>query len=222
MPGGTALKIIFQATRTSTVAAVNANPITSPPEFSNELPMIRINNWVEVNELWFVEYATGCCTPINDTLGVKYTVDHEEMDAGTWSLEITSCSPSAPGDITPPAPATTASSPQPFPRSTLSVASTAGFPTSGELQVAGVTGLVSYTGITPTTFTGCTGGTGTAPAGGVVTRRSRGGSGTIPENTTTWGSCSYTATLTTQPGLTDGLQPRPANPNLLTFCICAH
>ena len=35
---------------------------------------------------------------------MQFTVDHEEMDAGGWSLSITSCSASAPGDITPTAP----------------------------------------------------------------------------------------------------------------------
>ena len=54
-----------------------------------------------VNELNFAEFVTGCCTPIDSTLSVMFTVDHEEMDAGDWSLGISSCSPSAPGDITP-------------------------------------------------------------------------------------------------------------------------
>ena len=45
--------------------------------------------------------APACCTPIDATLSVQFTVDHEEMDSGAWSLAITSCSPSAPGDITP-------------------------------------------------------------------------------------------------------------------------
>lgn len=44
-----------------------------------------------------------------------------------------------------------------------------GFPTSGTLYVAGVSGAVTYTGYTGNTFTGCTGGTGTATAGGSIT-----------------------------------------------------
>jgi hypothetical protein len=88
---GTDLSITFEATRV-TVSTV---------DFTNGLAKIHINNWVEVNELWFAEFGTDCCTPIDATLSVQFTVDHEEMDSGAWSLGITSCSPSAPGDITP-------------------------------------------------------------------------------------------------------------------------
>jgi hypothetical protein len=91
---GTDVTIIFQATRVGAATV----------DYSNSLCKIHINNWVEVNELDFAEFVTGCCTPIDKTLSVQFTVDHEEMDAGTWSLKITSCSPSAPGDITPPDP----------------------------------------------------------------------------------------------------------------------
>ena len=92
---GKDLAIIFQATRVTTL------PPGTTPDFTNGLDKIHINNWTEVNELNFVEFVTGCCTPIDDTLSVQFTVDHEEMDAGDWSLGISSCSPSAPRDITP-------------------------------------------------------------------------------------------------------------------------
>jgi len=92
---GTDLSIIFQATRVTTL------PPGTIPDYSNALSKIHISNWTEVNELNFAEFVTGCCTPINSTLSVQFTVDHEEMSAGGWSLSITSCSPSAPGDITP-------------------------------------------------------------------------------------------------------------------------
>jgi hypothetical protein len=88
---GTDVSITFEATRV-TVSTV---------DFSNGLSKIRINNWAEVNELWFAEFGTDCCTPIDATLSVQFTVDHEEMAAGGWSLAITGCSASAPGDITP-------------------------------------------------------------------------------------------------------------------------
>jgi hypothetical protein len=89
---GTDLAIIFQATRVS-VATI---------DYSNSLCKIHINNWNEVNNLWFQEFGVGaCCNPIDATLSVEFTVDHEEIDAGGWSLSITSCSPSAPGIITP-------------------------------------------------------------------------------------------------------------------------
>jgi len=152
---GTNLSIIFQATRVTVTTVDN----------SNSLCVIHVNNWSEVNNLWFLEFdtpGTGCCTPIVSELSVEFTVDHEEMSAGSWSLAITNCSGSAPGNITPPNP------------------------------TAGVT------------FT----------AGG------RGASGTIVEDTSTWSDCSYTVTLTTQPGLTTGLDDREPIENQLTFCIC--
>lgn len=90
--GGTDLAIIFQATRVG----------VSSIDYSNSLCKIHINNWNEVNNLWFQEFGVGdCCNPIDATLNVEFTVDHEEMDSGGWSLSITSCSTSAPGNITP-------------------------------------------------------------------------------------------------------------------------
>lgn len=91
---GTDLKMVFEATRAS-------NPSASPPDYSQTLNKIRINNWTEVNLLNFAEFSTGCCTPIDQTLSVQFTVDHEEMDAGSWSLVITSCALAMPLDITP-------------------------------------------------------------------------------------------------------------------------
>jgi len=59
-----------------------------------------------------------------------------------------------------------------LPQGTINVASTTGFPTSGTINVAttsNVLQVVTYTGTTPTSFTGCTGGTGTMSTGGAVT-----------------------------------------------------
>jgi hypothetical protein len=60
---------------------------------------------------------------------------------------------------------------QTFPLTTLNVASTVGFSTGGgNLSPVGITGVVRYTGITPTSFTGITGsGSGTAADGATVT-----------------------------------------------------
>jgi hypothetical protein len=91
---GVDLSIIFQATRVG-VATV---------DYSNSLCRVHVNNWSEVNNLWFQEFGSDCCNPIDETLSVQFTVDHETMAAGAWSLAITSCSPSAPGNITPPDP----------------------------------------------------------------------------------------------------------------------
>ena len=165
---GVSAAIIFQATRVSTIAAVNGG---AAPDYTNQLDTIRINNWVEVNELNFAEFGTGCCTPIDQTLTVEFTVDHEEMGAGAWSLGITSCAlPPAGFNITPPIP------PAPLP-----------------------------------------------PGDTVVfTANGRGAAGSIVVDTTSWCNCSYTVTLNTRPGLTDGLNDRPNDPNPLTFAICNH
>src|SRR5262249_42015544 len=86
-------QMTFEATRVS-------NPAADPPDYSQTLNKIRINNWIEVNLLNFAEFSTGCCTPIDQTLSVQFTVDHEEIDAGSWSLVITSCALAMPLDIT--------------------------------------------------------------------------------------------------------------------------
>jgi hypothetical protein len=86
---GSDLGIVFEATRLS-------GP-PSPPDFTNSLTKIHINNWIEVNLLDILQFHTGpllACTPITTALDVEYTTDHELM-AG-WAAAITSASPSAP------------------------------------------------------------------------------------------------------------------------------
>jgi hypothetical protein len=60
---------------------------------------------------------------------------------------------------------------QPLPQGTINVASTAGFKAAGVLTIPSSRGLqqVAYTGVTATSFTGCTGGAGTLIAGSTVT-----------------------------------------------------
>lgn len=64
-----------------------------------------------------------------------------------------------------------ASNGQTLPQATVNVASTAGFPSAGNICVATSTGVanVIYTGTTGTSFTGCTGAGGTMSTGGAVT-----------------------------------------------------
>jgi hypothetical protein len=150
--GGKDISITFEAARVT----------ASTADFSNALSKIHINNWVELIELNFAEFVTGCCTPIDKTLSVQFTVDHEEMDSGSWGLSITSCSPSAPNNIT------------------------------------------------PTT------------SGSGVTVSSRGGSGTIVEDTSGWFNCSYTVALGARAGLTTGLRDNEGRSEQLTFAICGH
>lgn len=82
-----------------------------------------------------------------------------------------------------------ASNGQVLPQATINVASTAGFPTSGTINVttsASALQVVTYTGITGTTFTGCSGGSGTMTTGGTITGQTftgcTGGTGTMAPN----------------------------------------
>ena len=228
---GVSAAIIFQATRVSTIPAVNGG---AAPDYTNQLDTIRINNWVEVNELNFVEFATDCCTPIDAALGVQFTVDHEEMGSGAWSLEITSCALPGGRNITPagsiPAANTTLVSGIDTVQPSITVASTAGFPPTPFVLVISTGESMVVTKVLATTLTVIRGPGTTAKAalaGAAVsypglTLTARGGSGTIVEDTSGWTNCSYTVTLTTRPGLTDGENDRGNDPNPLTFCICGH
>jgi hypothetical protein len=238
---GTPLAIIFQATTV---------PPTTSLVYSNTLSKILVNNFEEVNELNFVEFAgTACCTPINDTLSVEFTVDHEEMDAGAWSLAITACAtlmPPPPGNITPTSTATAATSlTAAIPAAasgatnTINVGPVTFVPASGVLPTTPFTAvlgsgataeIMTVTAVAGSSWTVTRGQGGTtalpAPVGtalstGVIVT-ARGGSGIIGEDTSNWGNCSYTVTLNTMPGLTTGLADRPNWPNTLTFCICGH
>lgn len=74
---GLDVAIIFQATRLSTIGAVNSG---SAPDFTNQLARCRISNWDEVNLLDLQQFvnpgATGC-SPLSNDLDILYTVDHE-------------------------------------------------------------------------------------------------------------------------------------------------
>jgi hypothetical protein len=93
---GVDMAIIFQATRVSAAPGV---------DYSNSLCKIHVNNWTEVNHLWFHEFTAGagCCQPIDTTLTVQFVTDHEMLH-NNWGLAITSCSGSAPGNIPVPNP----------------------------------------------------------------------------------------------------------------------
>jgi uncharacterized phage protein gp47/JayE len=74
------------------------------------------------------------------------------------------------GQIDPPQFSTLSTGSQTLPVATLNVASTSGMDNAGKVVVRLASGpqVVSYTGKTGTTLTGCTGGTGTVPAGTTV------------------------------------------------------
>lgn len=227
---GTDLSIIFQATRVG----------VSTVDYSNSLCKIHVNNWTEVNNLWFLEFITGgagCCTPIDATLSVQFTVDHEEMDSGGWSLSITSCSGSAPGNITPNDQTTgvtftpgdnvtTLAAAITAIQTSITVASAAtGLSAPFTVSVDSTGETLTVTNVAGTTWTVNRGQAGTvaaAAAAGATLVAYRGAWGTIVENTSGWLNCSYTVTLSTRPGLTTGLVDRQEADNFLTFCICGH
>jgi hypothetical protein len=91
VPAGTLPPATQKAGKDISITFEAARVTASTADFSNGLSKIHINNWVELIELNFAEFATGCCTPIDKILSVQFTVDHEEMDSGSWGLGITSC-----------------------------------------------------------------------------------------------------------------------------------
>jgi hypothetical protein len=222
---GSNVSITFEATRVG-IATI---------DYTQAPVNIVANNYTQVHELNFVEFGGtgGCCTPIDATLSVQYTVDHADMDAGAWSLVITSCSPSAPGDITPSSPHTMLAAAINTGQTSVTVASSAGFPVTPFNVWLGSTGeIMQVTSVAATTWTVNRGVNGSiaesAAAGAAVVAiqapsvTNRGGAGTIVENTSTWINCSYTVWLTTRPGLTNGLIDVTAISDPLTFCICGH
>jgi hypothetical protein len=81
---GTDSAIIFQATRVSTIAAVNGG---AAPDYTNQLAKIHINNWNEVSLIDLQEFAGGLkCNPVTNDLHILYTTDHELMAA--WSIDM--------------------------------------------------------------------------------------------------------------------------------------
>jgi hypothetical protein len=78
--------IVFQATRVSTIAAVNGG---AAPDYTNQLSRIHINNWDEVRLLDLLQFHSGGgnpCSPLSTDLDIEYTVDHELL--ADWHLEL--------------------------------------------------------------------------------------------------------------------------------------
>ncbi len=79
--------IIFEATRVSKIGA-------PPPDYTNQLSNIHINNWLEVSLLDLQEFlAPGatCCSPLTTDLHILYTADHELM--AEWFIDMVTCPP---------------------------------------------------------------------------------------------------------------------------------
>jgi hypothetical protein len=100
------LEIVFQATRASTVAAVNGG---AAPDYQNMLAKIHVNNWAEVHQLDLGQFygpgASGC-SPLTTDLDILYTVDHELIR--DWSIGLSTASGQTLGPPPPPPPPGTA------------------------------------------------------------------------------------------------------------------
>jgi hypothetical protein len=100
---GRPLRIVFEAEPTT-------GPTISSLTLGNELPKLMVNNWSEVILLDLEEFvAANCCSPIDASLGILYTADHQFML--NWGVGISSCAsgmgwvaPALPPAVLPPSP----------------------------------------------------------------------------------------------------------------------
>ena len=94
---GTNAAIIFQATRVSTITAVNTG---AAPDYTNQLGKIHINNWNEVSLINLQEFLGGMsCTPVTDNLHIQYTTDHELM--AQWFIDMVTAATVVPVPVFP-------------------------------------------------------------------------------------------------------------------------
>ncbi len=89
--------IIFQATRVSTIAAVNGG---LAPDYTNPLSKIHINNWPEVNLINLQEFiGPGSCSPLSTDLHILYTTDHELL--ASWYIDMVTAATISPAPTFP-------------------------------------------------------------------------------------------------------------------------
>jgi hypothetical protein len=94
---GTDCAIIFQATRVSTIAAVNGG---AAPDYTNQLAKIHISNWNEVSLINLEEFSGGLsCSPVTNDLHIQYTTDHELMAA--WFIDMVTAATVSPAPTFP-------------------------------------------------------------------------------------------------------------------------
>jgi hypothetical protein len=96
--------IIFQATRVSTIAAVNGG---AAPDYTNQIGKVHINNWSTVALLDILQFHTGGgtpCSPLSNDLDIEYSVDHALIAA--WSIGLTTAAPGVALTSPPPPPST--------------------------------------------------------------------------------------------------------------------
>lgn len=81
LKNGVDVAIIYEATRVG-------GPV-SPPDYSNTLSRIHINNWKEVALLDILQFhipGGSPCSPLSTDLDIEYTIDHELMRM--WKIDI--------------------------------------------------------------------------------------------------------------------------------------
>jgi hypothetical protein len=89
--------IIFQATRVSTIVAVNGG---AAPDYTNQLGKIHINNWPEVNLINLQEFiGPGSCSPLSTDLHILYTTDHELL--ADWFIDLVTAAVIMPAPVFP-------------------------------------------------------------------------------------------------------------------------
>ncbi len=89
--------IIFQATRVSTINAVNTG---TAPDYTNQLPKIHISNWGEVSLIDLQEFGGGLsCSPVTNNLHIEYTTDHELM--AQWFIDMVTAATVLPAPVFP-------------------------------------------------------------------------------------------------------------------------
>lgn len=96
--------IIFQATRVSTIAAVNTG---TAPDYTNQIAKVRINNWDQVALLDLLQFhipGGTPCSPLSTELDIEYSVDHELIR--DWSISLTTAAPGVSLTSPPPPPST--------------------------------------------------------------------------------------------------------------------
>jgi hypothetical protein len=94
---GSNAAIIFQASRVSTIAAVDGGAV---PDYTNTLAKIHINNWNQVALINLQEFSGGMsCSPVSSQLHVQYTADHELM--AQWSIDMVTAATVVPAPVFP-------------------------------------------------------------------------------------------------------------------------
>ncbi len=89
---GTDIGLVFEATRVG-------GP-TSPPDFTNSVGKVHVNNWVEVHKIDILQFHTGGgtpCSPLSTSAGIEFTADHELMAAWAIGLTTAAVPPPLPG-----------------------------------------------------------------------------------------------------------------------------